>query len=58
MTMESDDELRRRLAYIAIDAGVFRLLPTGDYLAREISTAQGSQLDEIADRFSLRRRWM
>ncbi len=45
--VESDEDLRRRLAYVAAD---------GQWLTQLIATASGAQLDEIASRYNLRRR--
>jgi hypothetical protein len=45
--LESDDELRKRLAYVAAD---------GQRQTHEILTATGQLLDDIAWRYGLRRR--
>lgn len=45
--LESDDDLRRRIAYVAAD---------GQWLTRLIADASGERLDEIASRYNLRRR--
>lgn len=58
MSMEDDEQLRARLRYVAVDVAVLRLLPNGDMLMREIALATGHQIDEVADRFGLRRRWL
>ena len=46
--IESDDHLRARLLYVAGD---------GEWLTRVISGATGSQLDDIAACYNLKRRW-
>lgn len=46
--MESDEQLRARLVYVAAD---------GEWLTQTIARATGSQLDDIASRYNLRRRW-
>lgn len=46
--METDDKLRERLLYVAAD---------GEWLTQTIARATGSQLDDIASRYNLRRRW-
>lgn len=46
-TDESDEELRRRVAYVAAD---------GQWLTRMIAEASGAQLDELASHYNLRRR--
>lgn len=45
---ETDQELRQRLLYVAGD---------GQRDRTEIEGAHGDALDEIAERFNLRRRW-
>lgn len=47
VTAESDDDLRRRIAYVAAD---------GQWLTRLIMEASGERLDEIASHYNLRRR--
>ena len=49
VAVESDDDLRKRLVYVADDGG-------GQRLTYEIAKATGDRLDEIAGRYNLRRR--
>lgn len=46
-TLESDEELRARLFYVAGD---------GEWLTRTIAAAGGERLDEIASCYNLKRR--
>lgn len=47
VVLESDDDLRDRLRYVAAD---------GQWLTRLIAEASGERLDEIASHYNLRRR--